>query len=241
MSNFSFLIHSHSECVDVLELCLKQLYKYFPDNKKYILLNKEIDIKTIQEQDKNISILYYNESDIYTKRFVNTIDKIDETNLLFIHEDMILYDRPNYEELDRLVMVIDKKNIDFIKLIASTGITDEEIEPRIRKQNEYTFAIQPTIWKKNSLKKLMLSFEETIYGLEISCQDFCREVLKGYTYFSGDEIKRGQAHFDSTIFPYTATAIVRGKWNYLEYNKELTSIFSEYNVSSNRGIFDKLI
>lgn len=239
MNNFAFLIHSHSEYADVLEICLKQLYKYFPNNKKYILLNTKIDMKTIQ--DKNISILYYNESDIYTKRFVNTIDEIKETNVLFIHEDMILYDRPNYEELDRLMMVMNKRNIDFIKLIASVGITDEEIEPRIRKQNEYTFAVQPTIWKKNSLKKLMLSFEETIYGLEISCQNFCREVLKGYTYFIGDEKKRGQAHFDSTIFPYIATAIVRGKWNYLEYDKELTSLFSEYNISSNKDIFDKLI
>ena len=49
--------------------------------------------------------------------------------------------------------------------------------------------------------------------------------------------KRGLYHYDSTIFPYIATAINKGKWNMSEYSKELDFLFKEYNVNPfERGI-----
>ena len=38
-------------------------------------------------------------------------------------------------------------------------------------------------------------------------------------------------HFNSKVFPYTATAIVKGLWNYSEYEKELDLICTEYNIN----------
>jgi hypothetical protein len=53
----------------------------------------------------------------------------------------------------------------------------------------------------------------------------------------GDEKKRGMYHYDSSVFPYIATAINKGKWNYSEYQTELDSLFAEYQINPfERGI-----
>ena len=43
--------------------------------------------------------------------------------------------------------------------------------------------------------------------------------------------KRGKYHYDSSVFPYICTAVIKGKWNYKEYKKELFEIF--YNKKFN--------
>ena len=49
--------------------------------------------------------------------------------------------------------------------------------------------------------------------------------------------KRGLFHYDSSIFPYIATAIVKGKWNYSEYKNELDILFDNYKINKHeRGI-----
>ncbi len=74
----------------------------------------------------------------------------------------------------------------------------------------------------------------SIWEMEQHIQGKFPSVGVGYTYFRGDEKLRGQAHYDSLIFPFIATAIVKGKWNNLEYASELWSLFDEYNVNSDR-------
>ena len=70
--------------------------------------------------------------------------------------------------------------------------------------------------------------------MEERIQQKFSSVGVGYTYFRGDEQLRGQAHYDSHIFPFIATAIVKGKWNNLEYSSELDVLFDEYDVKSDR-------
>ena len=50
---------------------------------------------------------------------------------------------------------------------------------------------------------------------------------------------RGGNHYDSNVYPYIATALVRGKWNINEYPNELGNILKNYNIEINkRGIFN---
>ena len=48
------------------------------------------------------------------------------------------------------------------------------------------------------------------------------------------DIKRGKYHYDSSVFPYVCTAVIKGKWNFKEYKKELYEIFynKEFNFFS---------
>jgi hypothetical protein len=38
-------------------------------------------------------------------------------------------------------------------------------------------------------------------------------------------------HWDSGIYPYIATAIVKGKWDYECYSSELEDILSKYGIN----------
>ena len=53
-------------------------------------------------------------------------------------------------------------------------------------------------------------------------------------------VKKGSRvgnHHNSWIYPYIATAVVKGKWNVAEYQKELDVLFNEYNINPfERGI-----
>jgi hypothetical protein len=37
-------------------------------------------------------------------------------------------------------------------------------------------------------------------------------------------------HWDSDVYPYVATAVVKGKWSYSEYVDELTELLGEYEI-----------
>jgi len=44
-------------------------------------------------------------------------------------------------------------------------------------------------------------------------------------------------HWDSNIYPYIATAVVKGKWDYKCYFEELEELLKVYNINPNkRGI-----
>ena len=48
-------------------------------------------------------------------------------------------------------------------------------------------------------------------------------------YHYGNEKRRGSLHFDSNVFPYTLTGIVKSMWNTLEY-PELTEMLNQYSI-----------
>ena len=89
--------------------------------------------------------------------------------------------------------------------------------------------MQATIWKKEKFIELYnytkqdLWFENDVY------ENACKKLgIYGVYYYAGEKPRGG--HFDSSIYPYIATAIVKGKWNYSEYEKELQPILTEYNI-----------
>ena len=102
--------------------------------------------------------------------------------------------------------------------------------------NRYSkFSIQPTLILKDTLyEKLNELPPLNIYELEEAIQNNNKDFMCKI----GGEIKIGSSHYNSLVFPYIATAIVKGKWNYLEYKNELDIILNEYNIDKNkRGIF----
>ena len=73
--------------------------------------------------------------------------------------------------------------------------------------------------------------DDTKLHFEVEANMACKKHCSGLLYYT-NENKRGRSHYDSTIVPYVASAIVRGKWNTKEY-PELSSILNEYKVDTN--------
>jgi hypothetical protein len=179
----------------------------------------------------------YDETKSYTERLSESLEQINEEVFLFTHEDMILFDRPNYEYLQKYHSYVIDKKVNSIKLVyaGDGGGIEAECDDTLVFNEFSKFSIQPTIISKN----ILLQIASNVGALNI--WDFENAIVGSGMDFSakrGDEKKRGIYHYDSFVYPYVATAINKGKWNITEYQNELNPIFEEYSINPfDRGIW----
>lgn len=206
-----------------------QLEKYLPNYSGYVMVNEPHD-----NIPKNFTTIVYNENKVYTDRLLEGLTKIgDNEVLLFMHEDMILYNKPLLETMNKYINYVNKGIVDSVKLIyVSDGMEKvSEIDNTLIDSKYSKFSIQPTLIKTKTLVGLINSTPP------LNIWDFERNVTsvgKHYMVKLGQEIKRGIFHYDSIIFPYIATAIVKGRWNLSEYNNELGTLMKKYDIKKNR-------
>lgn len=235
--NPTIVLYTHTDCKDVWPLIFGQTNKYLEDYKKIIFVNK-FDEKI----DASYKVITYDENYKYTDRIKNCLEQIEDEPILFFHEDMPLFDEPNHQVLSEFTELVKNKKADFIKLIKTADAYGKSyLHKNLIASKNYLFSIQPTITStSNMLKIFSNSPNKNIWDFETEASEICikNNLLNSFMSSCDDENKRGSNHFDSKIFPYIATAIVRGKWNYLEYEKELDFLLTKYSINKyNRGLF----
>lgn len=227
--NVPVVVYTHTDMKDVWPMFFGQLKKYVGDAKIYVAVN---------EDDSYLSDyirIIYDDSKKYTERWKQILPQISEEVILFLHEDMILFDSINIQFIEKYFTYVKNKEASSIKLILAGDIFTQSTFENTLVQNEYSkFSIQPTIVTKEV-------FLTTLNNVsELNIWEFEQAILstgKDYMVRIGGEKKRGLYHYDSLVFPYIATAINKGKWNYSEYQKELNELFTEYEINPfKRGI-----
>ena len=217
------VVYTHTDMKDIWPMFFGQLKKYVGDTKIYVAVNED----DTQISD-NIRIIY-DDSKEYTERWKDILEQIEEETFMFMHEDMILFDKLNFQMLEKYIGYINDEMLDSIKLIlAGDGFEQWPIDNTLVSNQYSKFSIQPTITRKGIFKEKVNSvsplniwqFEEAI---TTTGRDFMVKI--------GGETKRGLYHYDSLVFPYIATAINKGKWNLNEYMEELNPMFEEYNIN----------
>ena len=103
----------------------------------------------------------------------------------------------------------------------------------IKTPKNLMFSVQPTICNSDKLKNIFSLFDCNIWDFENQVSTACLhfKYINCFMASTSLDIKRGLFHYDSNIFPYIATAIVKGKWNYSEYKNELDILFNEYKIN----------
>ena len=226
---FTFFIHTHTDCLDALAICVGQLHKYFPEHRKVVGINREPP-----EPIRGCETFLYDESVPYTERLLKLLPEVKDEVILYMHEDMLLYDNPDHEELERMALMVKGGHADFLKLIAVKPLGNV-VTPNVRTiEGDYYFSVQPTLWRTSSLENLLDGTSLNIWDLESTIQKKARRLTTGFCYYKGVEQLRGLMHYDSHIFPYVATAIVKGRWNTAEYPFELKDLFREYKTPMTR-------
>ena len=241
----TIVLYTHTDVKDVWPPFFGQTKKWLSEFNKVIFINDD-DITIPSDYTK----IFYNDNKIYRNRLLDCIEQISDELILFHHEDMFLYDAPNIDKIEVYSDYLLKSEQSFIKLIRGgnqVGASDK-IYPELKQINksfEYIFAIQPVIWKRDKLLEIIrTSAGDTIWQFELEAQQVCRDRnIYGY-YVDDGGIRRGVRdtfHWDSKVYPYVATAVVKGKWNTEEYPNELQRIAREYNVSlKDRGTNEKI-
>jgi len=220
------LIYSHSSYSDVWPLIFGQFEKYFSNSKIYLLTDEDpIQIKYPK--------IYYKNEQTYNERVIHCIMQLDIETFLFTHEDMPLYNIPNYFKLNQYIKYIENGKIDSVKLIFGGWHFKSKIcsfDESLSKNKLTRFSIQPTIIKKRTLISILSRYSASnLWKLE-------RKISKSW-YHPYEEFacnlkgeKHGN-HCDCSIYPYIATAIVKGKWNFEQYDI-LKPMLDEYQIRS---------
>tara|TARA_B100000530_G_scaffold320984_1_gene254760 strand:- start:40 stop:759 length:720 start_codon:yes stop_codon:yes gene_type:complete len=233
MDNFAIVMYTHSDYKDLWPMYFGQSDLYIPnDMTKYVIAN------TTDGLPSNWKTLKYDDSLTYSERLASCISSIDEDYVLIEHEDMVLYDEPDLEFVYEFVDALDQSDYDYIKLLKGGDPAPEDIPYEGHEllfiAPTFSYAVQPTIWKKSRLVEFVTALGDKGKNpsmLEISSPSVCGELkIQGLYSYCG-EPKRGMYHWDSDVYPYVATAVVRGKWTN-EYVDELSVLHDTYDIDS---------
>jgi hypothetical protein len=223
------LVYTHTDVSDLWPMFFGELKKYMSDSKVYVAVNKTNDNLSAYTQ------ISYDDSKPYTQRLKEILPQIKEEVIIFLHEDMILIGEPMIDYLQKYSEYIFNNSVKSIKLISGIGNFNHfESDVTLINNKDTKFSIQPTIIKPKTFLDLLSKVEP------LNIWDFEENVpIEDGHYMArlGNEKRRGLYHNDSYIFPYIATAINKGKWNYNEYEKELNTLFNIYSINPfDRGI-----
>ena len=224
------VVYTHTDMKDIWPMFFGQFQKYMGSIKIYVAVNKQNDSIPYEYIQ-----LIYDDTKQYTERWKEILPQIKEDIILFLHEDMILFDNPKFDYLEKYYSYVKNGDVNSIKLILAGESFAECTIDKTLFYNEYSkFSIQPTIVTKDVFLTTLDSVGKlNIWEFEQAIQPTGRDFMVGI----GGEKKRGLYHYDSLVFPYIATAINKGKWNYNEYQKELDELFTEYEINPfERGI-----
>jgi hypothetical protein len=217
------IVYTHTDMKDIWPMFFGQLKKYIGDTKVYVAVNED------DTQLSDYIRIIYDDSKQYTERWKEILDKVEEETFMFMHEDMILFDKLNFQMLEKYISYIDDNMLDSIKLILAGDTFEQWWIDNTLVTNQYSkFSIQPTITRKNI-------FREKVNGVSpLNIWQFEEAITttdRDFMVKTGGERKRGLYHYDSLVFPYVATAINKGKWNLNEYMDVLNPMFEEYNIN----------
>lgn len=233
MDNLTLLTYTNSKCWDVHSIYLKSLIKYFSELKHHYILS-DIPI--------NKDTIIYNNSSYYYEQMLLGLSNVKTEFVIYSQEDYILYDYVNITKIQNYIDKMQKnKDISFIRLIPS-GLAGNEIPYEedlvvVNPNSYYYFSTQASIWRCNFLRsmfeksKIDSIFEEpknSPFLASLKSTGLCSTLNRG---------NLGE-HYYADVYPYIATALVKGQWNFKEYRKYLEPILQENNIDCHqRGVF----
>ena len=238
-----WITHTHHDCSDLWKPYTNEMKRFMPlvfEKFKHIYM---VNLSQHNNEARNIlgdSIYFYDEALAYPLRMLNILQEMQDYGnqyALIDHEDMFLFDFPQLSKISDAFSVMVAKDIDCIKFCRSTNCVASQDSccedlMHISIKSDWIFSVQPSIWKISSyIKILEQHLNVNIWQLETLAQDIVKNFNLDICYLSGLGQKRGLYHYDSSIYPYIATALFKGKWVVNEYPNELQEVFVRYNIN----------
>ena len=227
------LVYTHSDYSWVWKYWHQQTDKFLQNFDKICMSNSNSSFRD------DYHVIKYNDELTYKNRILSCLNDIDDDEIvLFCHEDMFLYKKPNFEIIDEYMNLIKNDNCELIKLIrAFENLDKSNLHKKLFKNpDKQLFSIQPTIIKIKTLKHIYKTVPgDNIWEFEANTsKKYLKDLISLCSFDPDLDKKRGKFHYDSFVYPYICTAVIKGKWNFKEYKKELFEIFynKKFNIFS---------
>ena len=232
------VMYTHTSYKDVWPVFFAQARHYLGDYEIVVFVDKhDLDIP------KEHKVVTYDDTQPYRVRVADCLARLNREYIIFHHEDMFLYDAPSHELIQLYTEFLQTYQFDAVRLIKCGESRDIPAQLpglyHLPMDSRHIFAIQPTIWSVQTLKSICNQTPgKTIWEFEANAQQTCRDLNVTAFYTHHGEAKRGGAHWDSKVYPYVATAVVKGKWNFREYRAELGKLLKRHSIDETvRGLF----
>lgn len=240
MSKVTFVTYTHSNCIDVWNAYFSRLDKHSKSSfDSYVLCNVDCN------QYPNHKFVVYDDAAPYGKEYIKALNSIPHEYFIYMQEDFILYDNLDFEQVERYINILEvDQSISYVRMIKCGDVTQTKYADNLyyisqngkKNQSINSFSMQPTIWRKKDFISLYELVNPMKFGEGLEFAMAMNQLNMNGLYAYGGESARG-GHFDTNVFPYVATAIVKGKWNVSEYPDELKQIFKEFHINPNlRGL-----
>lgn len=235
------LVNTTTKCADLWDMFFGELWE---GAYGYVMVDE-----TDYQFPREFRVLYYDRDEGYRQQIMSCLDKVDAPVVLYTAEDNVMLGRPQFRKLKEYSDILMGSQLDFVKLIKGLTQLGETPHPRhpnlwkLQPHNSYFFTMQPSLWWTESFKMVYkYAADGGIAGLdydnmfEVKASETCRDLEINGVYCYHGERKRGAAHYDSSVFPFCASAIVKGKWNISEY-PELKPLLDKYKIDPGiRGV-----
>lgn len=227
MDNITLLTYTHSKTVALHEPYFGRIKKYFPGlQNNLVTCNVPVDFA---------ECILYDDTHSHSSQMVQALEYVKTDYVIYSQEDYVLFDYVQEDKLVKYTTLLSKDPvIHFIRLIKSgVGPTfkayNEELA-YINPFNDYYFSTQITLWKRDVLKEMYRKSKVVSIFDEPANSIYLRDLgaVGLYTTKVGAPVG---GHYNSIVYPYIATAKVKGKWNIEEYPNELAILFDEYNIT----------
>jgi hypothetical protein len=222
--------YTNTNCSDLWVPFQKQVKKH-TNIPLYMISDGKIENINITD-----TYTYINEQPYY-EVWVEALKKFNSEYFIYLQEDFFLYDDVNQNKINEYLQFLkNNPEYSFVRLIKSGQLGEKKISDtlyEIEPSNPFVFAMQATIWKTSEYISLLEEVKEEKWLETLAYpQAMSKMNMKG-VYHYDNEPKRGGNHYDTNVYPYIATALVKGKWIMSEYQNELSPILYEHSIDPN--------
>jgi hypothetical protein len=251
-SSLSVVINTHSSSSDLWPIFFGQLEKHFLEpsmeqgfiGTSYVFTDNSLGLST------RYKAVLYNKDDCFRVQYLESLKEVKEDFILYLNEDYILYDAVNLSKISNYLKILEEnQDLSFIRFTRGPNITPKKLSNDLfylSHDQPFFYSQTAGIWRKKTLEKihelgpnLHIGQKGVLGGhFEVEANEVCKNLnLQGVVAYNKEPL-RGDCHYDSHVFPYTASAVVKGKWNLKEYYKELVPLILKYKINPcERGIF----
>jgi len=230
-NSIALVVDTNSNYSDVWAPCFGRLEKYASGVKKYAFTDSANGRTSIPE---DVTPVTYDNSESYRNQFLSCLNQIEEEYIIYTSEDYILYDYAQLDAIEEVAGMLSETGYSFCKFIKGPENTQHYKDNLyiIDPNDANFFAQQAALWNTRDFEKIFETAPSTNTRMqhEPGGSAICRELgLQGFQYFSNTP-RRGMMHYDSEIYPYIATAVVKGLWNLTEYPAEMAEVIKEFSI-----------
>ena len=145
------IVYTHTDMRDVWPVFFGQLQKYIGDTKVYVAVNED------DTQLSDYIRIIYDDSNEYTQRWKEILEQIEEETFIFLHEHMILFDKVDFQSLEKYIEYVKDDLAESVKLILAGDNFNEWPIDKTMVTNQYAkFSIQPTITQKKIFNQFVM-------------------------------------------------------------------------------------